>query len=619
MRLSRLASLLTGCAVLALSAPAAAQEAPLIIIDPPLAPQPVVIPGVEPIEPRELLPPLVVPADDPSAPAEEAEAPPIPAVWAPVPFNARGESAYGLYLSGRLASLRGDYAEGSELFSESQALVPEQPLVTGSAVWAGLQGGDLGTVARISPAIQNPDLAEVGRLAEIVDAVQRGDTRAGLAILQAGGFTEGFSAVTRFLRAPVAAAAGDWETALAPVVLTPGDPVSLVLLQQRAQLLEGRRRYDEAEADYQTLIAIPVAAQLFGRDYAAFLKRRGRHDEVLAWYETALAAAARGSPSTAEARELARAPAPALNTPVELAAYALRFGAIYLGGRPNTNEIAAIYLRLSEHLHPDDETALFLGQTLSAEGRESAAREAFGRVGPDAPSRYANAQLETGMSFAREDRTADALAAFQRAAAAAPGQPQILRVLAAQLIGLDRNEEALAVLDAPAAYAVREMAAIREIRALALQNLDRTEESEAELWAALQSAPDDASLLNQLGYLWVDSGRRVDQGAEMLARAHAAEPENGNIQDSLGWAQFRQGQFEIAVETLEGAVGKLPANAVIVDHLGDAYWQVGRRREAEWQWSRVLTLDPEPEQRAEVEQKLARGLSAAPPVSASQP
>lgn len=618
MRLSRLASLLTGCAVLALAAPAAAQQAP-VVIDPPLRPPLVVVPGVEPVESNESLPAVVAPADEPPVPAEEA-APPIPAVWAPVPFDAEGQSAYGLYLSGRLASLRGDFAEGSELLGESQALVPEQPLVRESAVWAGLQSGDLDSVARISPTIQNREgLAETGRLAEIVEAVQRGDARAGLAILQAGGFGEGFGTVTRFLRAPVAAAAGDWDTALAPVVLTPGDPASLVLMQQRAQLLEGRRRYDEAEADYRTLIAIPIAAQLFGRDYADFLKRRDRRDEALAWYESALAAAAPDASLAAEARELARAPAPAVSTPVELAAYALRFGAVFLGGQPGTTELAVIYLRLSEHLHADDETALFLGERLVAGGQESAAREAFGRVGPDQPIRYAEAQREIGASFVREDRMADALAAFQRAHAAAPGQPQALRMLTAQLIELDRNAEALAVLDAPAANAVRGLPGIREMRALALQNLGRTEESEAELWAALQAAPDNPALLNQLGYLWVDSGRRVDQGAELLARAHAAAPDNGSIQDSLGWAQFRQGHYEQAVETLEGAVNKLPANAVIVDHLGDAYWQVGRRREAEWQWSRVLTLDPEPGQRAEVEQKLARGLSAAPPVSASQP
>ena len=47
---------------------------------------------------------------------------------------------------------------------------------------------------------------------------------------------------------------------------------------------------------------------------------------------------------------------------------------------------------------------------------------------------------------------------------------------------------------------------------------------------------------------------------------------------------------------------------MIYDHLGDAYWQVGRRREAVFQWSRVLTLDPDADLRAEVERKLENGL-----------
>ena len=98
----------------------------------------------------------------------------------------------------------------------------------------------------------------------------------------------------------------------------------------------------------------------------------------------------------------------------------------------------------------------------------------------------------------------------------------------------------------------------------------------------------------------------------MIARAHALEPDNGNIQDSLGWAQFKQGQYETAVVTLEQAVDKEPANAEINDHLGDAYWKVGRRREAVWLWNRVLVLDPDDERRAAVERKIADGLEAAP-------
>ncbi len=597
MRLSRLSLLLTASALTALASPALAQEAPVAVN-----------------------PPVGVPAEPAAAAPDEPVAPPIPAVWAPVPVDATGQSAYGLYLSGLLASLRGDYTEGSDLLSQSQSLVPEQPRVGFDAFRAGLMAGDLDAIVRISPALQNePALADAGRLAGAVDAMQRGDARTGLAILDAGDFEEAFALAARFLRAPVAAAAGDWDTALRPVSLSPSDPATLILLHQHARLLEVRRRHAEAEAAYLTLLEVPIATQLFARDYADFLKRRGRNAEALAYYRRVLQSVATdGADTAAEAEGLVQIRPAAAPTPAEVAAQGLRFAAIFLRSNPEARSQVVVYLRMAENLHPDDDIAVHLGQTLAAGPQQAEARLAFGRVGPGNPMRYAEAQVGIGVSFARENRPAEALAAFELARAASPGEPQILRLLTTQLNSLGRHEEALAAIDDPGANAARAQPEIREIRGLTLQELGRLDEAEAELWAALQAAPDNASLLNSLGYMWVDSGRRVEQGAEMLARAHAAEPENGNIQDSLGWAQFRQGQYDIAVETLEGAVSKEPANAEINDHLGDAYWQVGRTREAQWQWNRVLTLDPDAERRAGVEEKLAKGLSIAPPVAAGQ-
>jgi predicted negative regulator of RcsB-dependent stress response len=47
---------------------------------------------------------------------------------------------------------------------------------------------------------------------------------------------------------------------------------------------------------------------------------------------------------------------------------------------------------------------------------------------------------------------------------------------------------------------------------------------------------------------------------------------------------------------------------VINDHLGDAYWRVGRQREARYQWRRALTLEPEEDTVAAIEGKLRDGL-----------
>ena len=80
--------------------------------------------------------------------------------------------------------------------------------------------------------------------------------------------------------------------------------------------------------------------------------------------------------------------------------------------------------------------------------------------------------------------------------------------------------------------------------------------------------------------------------------------------DSLGWAYFRLGDYKTAVEKLEGAVELEPGDPDVNGHLGDAYWRVGRKTEAQFQWQRVLSLEPDDKQKADSEAKLKNGLAA---------
>jgi tetratricopeptide (TPR) repeat protein len=585
---------------MALAAPVLAQDAP--IIAPPLPAAPAIVTGNEAEAPA---PPVAIVA--------------IPAEWSPVPADEMGRTAYGLYLSGRLAAFRGDNVTGADLLAQSQALTPEQPVVGEEAFRSGLFAGDLETLAELAASVQDtPLLAEAARLVVIVDALNNGDAAAALSLLRQQPFAEPFDTIGRYIMPSVAAAAGDWNLALEPVTAPSTDIGSFVLRHQRVRLLESRRRHAEAEAEYRALTASPLGSQLFSSDFGRFLERRGRRDEALNLYEASLTGPSPDPEAlVGRTRVLERAAPPPVPTIRENAAFAIKMAAIQSAER-RERDVAAIFLRLADSLGPDDEVSLRLGLSLVALGHETSAREAFSRVTRANPILYAGAQFGLGLSFQRDEMNEEALAAYRLADAAAPAQMEVNLRLSQQLIAMDRHEEALAVLNRPEVNVAGQAAELRFLRGATLETLGRLDEAEAELWAALAAAPDNPTILNTLGYMWVDSGRRIEQGAEMLARAHAAEPENGNIQDSLGWAQFRRGQYDIAVETLEGAVSKEPANAEINDHLGDAYWQVGRTREAQWQWNRVLTLDPDAERRAEVEQKLAKGLSIAPPVAAGQ-
>ncbi len=68
---------------------------------------------------------------------------------------------------------------------------------------------------------------------------------------------------------------------------------------------------------------------------------------------------------------------------------------------------------------------------------------------------------------------------------------------------------------------------------------------------------------------------------------------------------------------LEQAVELEPGDPDVNGHLGDAYWRIGRQVEARYQWQRVLSLEPDAEQRPRAEAKLKDGLDGPPAKIAS--
>ena len=113
-------------------------------------------------------------------------------------------------------------------------------------------------------------------------------------------------------------------------------------------------------------------------------------------------------------------------------------------------------------------------------------------------------------------------------------------------------------------------------------------------------------MLNYLGYSQVERGENLAVAEARIARALALRPNDGAITDSLGWAQFMRGKHREAVETLEKAAQAEPADPEINEHLGDAYWAVGRRYEARYAW-RAARLYADDEASARIATKIANG------------
>jgi tetratricopeptide (TPR) repeat protein len=126
--------------------------------------------------------------------------------------------------------------------------------------------------------------------------------------------------------------------------------------------------------------------------------------------------------------------------------------------------------------------------------------------------------------------------------------------------------------------------------ASAAENGGNWAEAKPLLERALALAPDQPSILNQLGYGLIMRGENVARGAKLVAKAAELAPDNASIVDSLGWSHFRRGSLSDAIPLLEKAARLDNNQPEISEHLGDAYWQAGRRIEARYAWAAARIL-----------------------------
>ena len=154
-------------------------------------------------------------------------------------------------------------------------------------------------------------------------------------------------------------------------------------------------------------------------------------------------------------------------------------------------------------------------------------------------------------------------------------------------------------------------------RAVAYDRSHQWNRAEADLRHALALSPDQPYVLNYLGYSYAEQGRNLDEARHMLERALAQKPRDGAFLDSLGWIILRQGRVTQAVEQLQQAAELTPEDPTVNYHLGVAYWQAGRRVEAENQWRRALILNPDADELPKIQAHLHEASAA--PGGARQP
>ena len=143
------------------------------------------------------------------------------------------------------------------------------------------------------------------------------------------------------------------------------------------------------------------------------------------------------------------------------------------------------------------------------------------------------------------------------------------------------------------------------LRGICYEQSDNWQKAEKDFIKSLTLKRDSPNVLNYLAYGWIERDMKIEESFEMLIDAHNANPDSHYILDSLAWAYYKKKDFVKAAELMEEVIDMVPGEAISLDHLGDIYFAMNRKREAAYFWKQARDLaKPEDKIIENIEKKL---------------
>ena len=271
-----------------------------------------------------------------------------------------------------------------------------------------------------------------------------------------------------------------------------------------------------------------------------------------------------------------------------------------------------IYSRLAEYLDANHIDSILMTADLLVELEQyNLAIKEHEKLSNSQPQYFASelGRAEALRSSGKEEAAVEVLAALTRQFPNSPNGFSILGNHYRRLEAYDRAE--VAYKEAIKLYQAKGEAGwfLYYVRGITRERLNLWGLAEKDFRKALSLNHTQPQVLNYLGYSLIEKNTKLDEALDMIERAVKESPDSGYIVDSLGWGYYKLGEYEKAVPNLEKAAELMPIDPIVNDHLGDVYWMVGRKTEAEFQWRRALSFDPEEEEIQRIKKKLKVGLT----------
>lgn len=279
----------------------------------------------------------------------------------------------------------------------------------------------------------------------------------------------------------------------------------------------------------------------------------------------------------------------------------------------STDRMATLTIALTRSalvLDPQEERArILLGEGLSGAGAEDLALATLGQVRNDSP--FLRRAAVARVQILRDANRGEAALAEARMLAEGRSATVLDAERYAELLSATGRHDAAARVYATAIRLGGESSAELHLdHGAALDRAGRWEQALAQYRRAAELEPNRAEPLRALGTALLAHGSDSAEALRLLERARKLAPEDAEIADALGWAYVQHGDVARGVPLLEAATLADPAGTIANEHLGDAYWRLGRQFEARYAW-RAAAIHAAPADAERIDRKLDQGLTGA--------
>ena len=124
-----------------------------------------------------------------------------------------------------------------------------------------------------------------------------------------------------------------------------------------------------------------------------------------------------------------------------------------------------------------------------------------------------------------------------------------------------------------------------------LDKIGKWTEAKTLFFKLIEKNPDDTYSLNYVSYKLALKEQELELALKLVKKALVLDPDNGYFLDTLGWVEYKRKNFKSAVYFLEKSVSILPRSAEVINHLGDCYFMLNRKREAIFEWNKALKYE----------------------------